>query len=375
VGYQPTQLRVLHVVASTDRRGAETAALALADRLGGEVVALGPGAVGGLDLPVLGAGGSTSWLAPLRKLAARADVVVAHGSRTLPALAVATIGLHVPFVYRSIGDPLAWVTTPARLARVRLAVSRASGVVALWRAAAAAWNEHLGVPAERLHVIPNGVDAGRFRPSSATERRAARTELDLPGDGPVVLCMGALSKEKRVDVAIRAVAALPGVTLAVVGDGPERPDLELLGASLGGGRVRFLGQTDRPEVALAASDAVVVPSDTEGMPAVAIEAGMAGLPVAATRVGGLAEIVVDGRSGLLVDRGDHAALGAAVARCLEERAVMGAYARSNCEEKFDIARLAHRWRNLLKRITSADQVPNNSDTAAAPPPPAGTTLS
>jgi len=352
VGDQPTQFRVLHVVTTTDRRGAETAAVALAERVGGEVVALAAGAAGGLDLPLAGGGRPWRWLAAVRRLAGDADVVIAHGSTTLPVVAAATVGLPVPFVYRSIGDPRAWATTPARRARVRLAVSRASAVVALWRGAAAAWNEHLGVPAERLRVIPNGVDAGRFRPSSASERRAARAELGLPAEDPVVLCMGALSREKRVDVAMRAVSTLPAGTLVVVGEGPERPALELLAASVGRGRIRMLGQTDRPDVALSAADVLVLSSDTEGMPAVAIEAGMAGLPVAATRVGGLAEVVVDGKTGVLVERGDPAALAAAVGRCLEEGAAMGPLARAHCAERFDIARLAHLWLNLLKGINT-----------------------
>src|SRR5258707_9646959 len=122
--------RILHVVASTDRRGAETAAVDLAGALeglgqSGVVVALAPGDAGGLDIPVLGpARFSAHGLAGLRRHARRSAGVVAHGSSTLPAVAAVTLGTGVPFVYRSIGDPRAWVTTAARRTRVRAAAAR-----------------------------------------------------------------------------------------------------------------------------------------------------------------------------------------------------------------------------------------------------------
>ncbi|MGH9114762.1 MAG: glycosyltransferase [Acidimicrobiales bacterium] len=350
---------VLHVVASTDRRGAETAAVALAEELArrgleSTVVALAPGGSGGLDVPALGPTRFSARTLPrLRELMVQADVVVAHGSSTLPALAAASPGTGTPFVYRSIGDPSAWVTTLARKARVRLAVSRASAVVALWRGSAVWWHERLRVPAERITVIPNAARASDFPPATPEQRRAARSELGLPAGEPVVLCMGALSPEKRVDLAIRAVASLDGVHLAVVGDGPERQRLESLGAAVPGGRVRFLGGSDRPRRALAAADAVVVCSDTEGQPAVAIEAGLSGLPVVATAVGGLAEIVEDGRTGLLVPAGDALRLAAAVRAALDRHDELGRAAAAYCVERFDLSVVAERWLELLARTAWA----------------------
>jgi glycosyltransferase involved in cell wall biosynthesis len=345
---------VLHVVTSTDRRGAETFAVDLDEALraqgvSGEVVALAPGPAGGLDLPTLGPRRfAPVTLAALRRRARAVETVVAHGSSTLPAVATAVAGTGVPFVYRSIGDPLAWVTSPARRARVRLAAGRARAVVALWPGSAVVWHEHLGVDADRIVVIPNAVKAGDFHPVTDAERRAARARLGIPPDGPLVACLGALSPEKRVDLAIDAVAALDGVRLAVVGDGPSREAVIAAASRCGQGRVHVLGSHPRPQPILAAADLVTIPSDTEGQPAVAIQAGLSGLAVVATDVGGLAEIVDHGRTGLLVRRGDRRALSAAMARALEAETSLGAAARRRNMERFALDAVVPAWRELLE---------------------------
>jgi glycosyltransferase involved in cell wall biosynthesis len=343
----------LHVISSTDRRGAETAAVDLARALEdrgqpSDIVALAPGRAGGLDVEVLGPRRfAPSGLARLRARARSAGIVVAHGSSTLPAVASATLGAGVGFVYRSIGDPAAWVTTPSRRVRVRAAAVRAKVVVALWDGAAVTWHERLGVAAERVVVIPNAVRAADFAPASPDEQRSAREDLGLPLDRPVALCLGALSAEKRVDLAMAAVAALDGVHLAVVGDGPEREHLAALARRLGPGRIHVLGPHPDPRRALAAADLLVVSSDTEGQPAVAIEAGLSGLPVVATGVGGLPDIVQHGRTGLLVTPGDHNVLAGAVVDALESRQSMGIAARQHCEARFDLATVAASWQLLL----------------------------
>jgi glycosyltransferase involved in cell wall biosynthesis len=276
--------------------------------------------------------------------------VVAHGSSTLPAVAVATLGTGVPFVYRSIGDPRAWATTAARRARVRAEAARAAAVVALWSGSAVTWHETLGVPARRLVVIPNAASIADFSPATESTRRAARVELGLDPDAAVVLCMGALSAEKRVDVAIEATKLLRDVELVVVGDGPEWSRLEAIARAAAPDRVHFLGQTPHPQVPLAAADVVVVPSDTEGQPRVAIEAGLSGLPVVATKVGGLGEIVEEGRTGFLVPPGDPTRLADAVRAAFAAREEVGRAARQHCVARFDLSSLVVRWRTLLNSV-------------------------
>lgn len=346
---------VLHVIASTDRRGAETAALRVSGELAdrgwlSDLVALAHGDYGGLDLPVLGARPlAPRTIAQLRKRAAQASVIVAHGSTTLPAVAMATTGLKVPFVYRSIGDPLAWVTSPARQARVRAAVSRARMVVAIWRGAAVSWHEKFGVPAARLTVIPNGIRVSEFQTVNEAARRSARIELDLDPGSPVVLCLGALSSEKRFDLAVEAVGALDDVQLLIAGDGPERDRLETMATALGG-RARFTGRVDDPKSVLAAADVLLLPSSTEGQPAVAIEAALSGVPVVATRVGGLGEIVIDGATGILVPLGHPTALASAVRSVIADRSRFGDAGRSYCSARFNLESLIEEWVFLLRQV-------------------------
>ena len=348
---------ILHVVASTDLRGAETAAVDLARALeglgaGGVVVALAPGDVGGLDVPALGPTRySPHSVAALRRQSRKSSVVVAHGSSTLPAVAAATLGTGVPFVYRSIGDPREWgATTTARRIRVRAAAAQAAAVVALWSGSAVTWHETLGVPAARLVVIPNAAPIADFSPATEGARRAARSAFGLDLDAPIALCMGALSPEKRVDVAIEATALLSDVELVVVGDGPERARLEVIAGEAAPERVHFLGQTSHPQGALATADLLVLPSDTEGQPRVAVEAGLSGLPVVATKVGGLSEIVDDGRTGFLVPPGDATRLAEAMRAAYEARARLGTAARQHCVARFDLSRVALRWRTLLNSV-------------------------
>lgn len=321
------------------------------------MVALEAGAHGGLHIPVLGRSRyDPTTLRQVRRRAQDASVVVAHGSSTLLAAATATLGTEVPFVYRSIGDPTAWLTSSGRRLRVGWAARRAAGVVALWRGAAVTWHRMLGVRPERITVIPNGASADRFRPPDGLSRAEARAGLGIPGDAQLVMYLGALSKEKRVDLAIQAVGSIEGVLLAVVGEGPERARLTALAAGLGES-IRILGPSREPWNALAAADALALPSETEGQPAVAIEAGLMGLPVVATRVGGVPEIVLDGSSGRLVDPGDLDALERGLVDVLANRVAYGRRAREHCLQSFALDRIAAKWAVFLETVIKMGAIP------------------
>jgi glycosyltransferase involved in cell wall biosynthesis len=103
---------------------------------------------------------------------------------------------------------------------------------------------------------------------------------------------------------------------------------------------------------LAAADVVVVSSDTEGQPRVAVEAGLSGLPVVATRVGGLDEIIEDGSTGLLVPPGAVSELAGAMKAALAARQRMGAAARKLCAARFDLSSVAMEWSRLLRSVVS-----------------------
>lgn len=348
---------VLQVITATDRRGAEVFACELAEPLSDagldvRTVALTAGRTASrLDVETLGPRpvGLVA-LRRLRQLSTQFDVVVAHGSRTLPACAIATLGLRTPFVYRVIGDPRHWSASGLRRLRVRLFLSRASAVVALWPAAAAGLVADYGVPASRARVIPNGVDARRFLPPSPAGRAAARQRFGLDPSAQVVVYLGALSPEKNVPSAIAAIGELPAARLLVVGDGPVRADLERLATRAAPGRVLFAGSIDDPASALAAADVVVLPSLTEGMPAVAIEAGLMGVPVVATDVGAVGEVVRNGDTGFVVPTGDQGALVAALRACLEDGSRLGTEARRWCLERFAMGPIGAGWATLLEEV-------------------------
>ncbi len=343
---------VLQIVASTDPRGAEVFALSLASALEPTVrvttLALAPGASGGLPVETLGSTRlGVATLAALRRRMGAADAVVAHGSTTLPACAVAGVGLGRPIVYRNIGDPLQWSNTRARRLRTRLLLARMQRIVALTSGTADVLSTTLGVRPDRVRIVPNGVDGTRFVPAGPGERRAARDALGLADTATVALYVGALSPEKNVDVAIAAVAARPDLTLLIVGDGLERDRLERLADADAPGRVRFLGRTEDPGPQYHAADVVVLPSRTEGMPAVLIEAGLCELPVVASDVGFVREIVVPDRTGVLVAAGDAGALAGGIDRALADREQLGAHAGRRCRERFTLERVAAEWMGVL----------------------------
>jgi glycosyltransferase involved in cell wall biosynthesis len=347
-----------HLVTASQRRGAEVFAVDLVTALTRGVgthhmAALTEGPQGNdLDVPILG----TSPFAPATLRALRRDardqVVVAHGSKTLPACALALAGGATPFVYRSIGDPLAWSGRGLRRRRTAVLLGRAARVVALWPAAADALTGVHGVPAGKVTVIPNAVPAERCPVPDTAAQAAARRSFGLPAEAPVVAYVGALSAEKQVDTAIAAVAALDGVHLLVVGDGPLRAELEALATTAAPGRTTFVGVQPGPQQALAAADAVVLPSRTEGMPGVLIEAGLSSRPAVASDVGGVAEIVCPGETGMLAAPGDVGGFTEGLRTVLADAPAVGAAARRHCLARFEIGVVAAQWAQLLAATAS-----------------------
>jgi glycosyltransferase involved in cell wall biosynthesis len=315
-------------------------------------VALAPGtAEHPLGLPALGRTPlGLSTLRALRRDARRVDVVVAHGSRTLPACALALPATGVPFVYRNIGDPTYWSGHGWPHARTRVFLSRAAAVVALTDGAATTLRDRYHVAQPRLTVIPTAVSAARHAPATPAARRAARVALTIPFDAPVAAVIGALSPEKGVGLAIDAVAQTPGVHLIVAGDGRERDELEVEARRVASGRVHFTGTLADPSLAFDAADVVVLGSRTEGLPSVLIEAGLRGLPAVATDVGYVRDVVIDGETGAVVTAGDVTAFSAAITRVLETQSAMGERARQHCLARFELASAAMAWAAALEQV-------------------------
>lgn len=340
--------RVLHVLASDARRGAEVFAVDIAaalDALGWAptVVSLtASGSTATVDAEVIGDGHWRRSLRALRRRARAHDVVIAHGSTALPACAIACAGV-APFVYRSIGDPAYWSASKLKRWQTTTLLNRADTVVALFPGAVETLRTR-GLTA-RLVTIPNAVDASMFSMVDEDGRRAARAALGLPLEQHVVLYLGAMSQEKRPERAVALAGRRPELHVAIVGDGPLREQIET--STTGMANISVLGPTSRPHQALAAADVLIIPSETEGIPAVAIEAGLAGIPVVASDVGGLSSVVLDDETGYLVSPGDDAALEAGVDRALAARARLGRAAREHCLDRFDLDAVARQWAEVI----------------------------
>jgi glycosyltransferase involved in cell wall biosynthesis len=286
---------------------------------------------------------------------AEVEVVIAHGSSTLPACALATLWSSTPFVYRQISDPRVWSASRLRRLRTGLAISRATRVVALsdlnWRQLI----EHLRVSPSRLRVIPNGVPPDAFRPASAEDRARARRTLGID-DLPTVLYVGSLSPEKGPDLAVEAMALLhhERAQLVMVGDGPARSTISAQADELPRA-VHVLGSLDDLHAVYAAADVFVLSSRTEAMPGALIEAGLAGLPAVAFSVGAVREVIQDGRTGKLVPPGDVRQLAQAIDGLLldpEGAARLGTAAREHCVARFGIDEVARSWDEVLTEVVA-----------------------
>jgi glycosyltransferase involved in cell wall biosynthesis len=202
-------------------------------------------------------------------------------------------------------------------------------------------------------TVRNGVDLRRFRP----EPKTPTDGLPVPPTAPTVVIVAALRGPKGHDVALESwpkiLSTLPDARLVIVGEGERRAALEEQARRLRiEDAVLFVGlRNDVPEL-LRAADVVALPSFTEALPTVLIEAAASGRPVVATRVGGTPEVVEDGSTGLLVPAGDAEAFGEALVRLLGDaglRASMGGAARTRAEAEFDSDQWAVRLRRVYER--------------------------
>ncbi|HQR79085.1 MAG TPA: glycosyltransferase family 4 protein [Actinomycetota bacterium] len=188
-------------------------------------------------------------------------------------------------------------------------------------------------------TIPNGIDPRSFQDVPAT--------LDLPR--PLVAMVARLAPEKAPGDYLAVAAALPEAAFAVVGDGPMRAELAAAATS----NVHFLGFRDDMPGVYASLDVLVQPSYREGMPMTILEAMASGVPVVATRVGAAADVIEEGRTGLLVDAGDVAGLTRAVHSLLADeplRITMGQAARTAVAEQFTVGVMAGRYAREYRKV-------------------------
>jgi glycosyltransferase involved in cell wall biosynthesis len=212
-------------------------------------------------------------------------------------------------------------------------------------------------PSDRIQFVPNGVDLERFRPDES-QRQSLRTELGV-SDQFVWLAVGRPTAAKNYPNMIDAFARLSDLNalLLIVGRGEMEADLRQRADQPAlRGRVRLLGARSDVAALMNSADGYVLSSDWEGMPLVLQEASCTRLPIVATDVGGNREVVVDGRTGLVVPAKDPAALAAAMRRVMamtiEQRRELGSAARQRMAEVFDLERVLDRWEGLYHELAS-----------------------
>jgi glycosyltransferase involved in cell wall biosynthesis len=207
--------------------------------------------------------------------------------------------------------------------------------------------EQVGVPEAKVETIHYGLD-------ELPEAWGVNPPDDVPASARILLSVARLTEQKGIDVAVRALPSLPDDTvLVVLGDGPERAQLEALARELGVGERVFLpGRV--PDVAawLRRATVLVHPARWEGFGLGVLEAMLAGLPVVATNVSSLPELVVDGQTGLLVQPDDPAALALGVARALGEPQ-LGAVGRERALREFSVGRMAERTLALYETVSAS----------------------
>lgn len=355
----PATRRVTHVLNSTAVGGAETVVLRLGIRLQElgwvpDVVTLrGEGALStqfreaGIpvtDLAVPPRGGVLAMRAAVRRFLRDADPVLIHTHNVSPLVATA---LALP---RRGGPRLVHTKHGRARSRswrgrwlTRWAARRPAAIAAVSRDALIRAREREGFPADRLHLVYNGIDTAAIVPRSGPWQ--AR-----------LITVARLEPVKSLDVLLRAldIARRGGLDahLTVVGDGSERGGLERLARELElEHHVTFTGWRDEVTELLRRADLFVMASRSEGLSLTLLEAMAVGLPVVATAVGGNPEVVEAGVTGLLVPHGDAAAMAAAMRDVLAtpgRAAALGAAGRERALARFSLDAMADAYTRLYR---------------------------
>ncbi|HEX8200995.1 MAG TPA: glycosyltransferase [Isosphaeraceae bacterium] len=366
---------VCQVLHSLGVGGAEVLAVRLARRLGGsfrfvfacldERGPLGDQLAGeGLAVHVLGRrpGVDGRCLRRLGGLLRREGVGLVHAHQYTPFFYAAAARLGAarpPIAFTEHGRTFPDYRRPKRVVANRLLLRWRDRVVGVGHDVRRALVEHEGIPPGRVEVIYNGIDMAPIAPADDPEARdRARRELGVGPEDFVAIQVARLDPVKDHPLALRALARVvarrPEARLVVVGEGPEaetiRGEVRRLGLD---GAVRLLGLRGDVPALLAGANLGLLTSRSEGIPLTVIEAMAAGLPVLATRVGGLGEVVADGQTGLLVPPGDDGALADAWLRLADDpdlRRQMGAQGRRRAVADFSEGRMVEGYRRLYQEM-------------------------
>lgn len=285
---------------------------------------------------------------------ARADVILSSHLGFLRHAALVRAVLGIPACFH-LGLPAVGASVD-----LRLAYSRIGAGVAPSEHTGTTWLRD-GWPSSSLHVVPNWVDTRRFAP--AADRATARAALDLPADGRVLLYMGRLSEAKGVDVLLEAFTRLPAsvgaATLVLAGRGADdyvaALRARIADLALGEGRRILLHPaTSTPEAYYAAADMACVPSlEVESFGLAVVEAMSCAVPVVASGLGVIPQILGDARHGLVVPPGDADALAATLAEWLarpDAAAARGVALREHAVAQHGLERGVEAYEAILREL-------------------------
>jgi glycosyltransferase involved in cell wall biosynthesis len=213
--------------------------------------------------------------------------------------------------------------------------------------------EHEGCPADRIRVIHNGVDVEKFHPRWPVA--ALQQEFGLTPGKPVVGIVAALRPEKNHELFLQAAElihrSLGSTKFLIIGDGPRRGELQSLAGELGlNDAVRFAGTRKDVSEALSLIDVFMLTSHIEASPASILEAMACEIPVVATRVGSVAETVLDGRTGYLVEPGDAYQLAQRTLELLchpDHAALLGRAGREQVIAHWSVERMVSGYQDLI----------------------------
>lgn len=239
-----------------------------------------------------------------------ADLAHAHGLRAAWVCALAQRHRAFPFVFTAHNQP--GLGLPTRLAVVYIGTCCAR-VIAVSPSVADGLAA-CGIPRGKITIIPNGIDLDRFS-AAALNRTEARRSFGFSENAFAVGTAARLSREKGIDTLLSAASQRGGMTFLIAGDGPLKSALTQSAPA----NARLLGRLDDIRPLLAALDVCVIPSRREGQGLTALEAMAAGVPLIASRIGGLADMLADGETALLVPTNDPDALAAALSRLQSDR--------------------------------------------------------
>jgi len=239
---------------------------------------------------------------------------------------------------------------PAFFRMTKFSIESSDRITAVSQALKEATVDSLGIH-KPIEVIPNFVDPDVFAP------KKKRASLLAPAGARVLMHASNFRPVKNVEMVVRIFAAVHermDARLVMVGDGPDKPRAEQLARTLGVAKhVLFLGNQEVMEELLPLADVFLLPSSTESFGLVALEAMSAGVPVVASNVGGLPELVENGQTGFLVAADDLSAHVRAVLKILGDaplRRRFGAAGRKVARERFDVDRVVERYRKVYEGL-------------------------